>query len=175
MTLDNLAFSADGKNLTFRVITGASDILIKSLLIKKYNDPEYTDISEYESTFREYDDRCEYEFDILLASIGIEDEMNMLYLHVEDDSDNVVEDVCSYVADVFFCLYQTIISMSDDNVPTPEYLAMSRLYMLLYAHVTAMDLDREEEAEYLFERIVEAVENWDNKYLPLDPYPVINN
>lgn len=175
MTIENLQFSSDGKNLQFKIVTGSASITLNSLAIKKYDSPEYTDISDYESTVRTYDDRKEYIFDIFLEGIGIEEQMNMLYLHAEDSSSNIVESGCSYLADVYFCLYQTIIGLTEDKISTPDYLLMNRLYMLKYAHEEAMSLGREEEAELLYERITEVVSNWPNKYLALDPYPTIND
>jgi hypothetical protein len=175
MLITDLKFSSDGKNLMFRIITDSALHLLRYLGIKVYNVPEFIDISDYEATVRVYDDRVEYDYDVLLESISIEPGMNMLYIHAEDNDSNVVEDVCSYVADVFFCLYRGIMSLNDNNVSTPEYLLMMRLYMVYYGHISAIKESREEEAELLYDRLIEIIDSWPNKYLSLDPYPVINN
>lgn len=175
MLVKDLKFSSDGKNLYFRVITDSVLNILSYVGIKIYNEPEYIDISDHEKETRIYDDRIEYDYDILIESLGITPGMNMFYIHLEDNESNVVEDVCSYVADVFFCLYQTIMQSVDGEVPTPQYLLMMRLYLLYYGHKEAIELGREEEAEALYERISETIALWPNKYLALDPYPIINN
>lgn len=168
MTTQYFKISSDGKKLLLCI---ESESIIKSIVFKNYNTPEYFDAKSFIDT----EETKVYTFEIDLDFMGLNNKLNMIYFHSENEDNEVLTGICSTMADVYFCLYNTIMSLSNKGISVNDFLYMNRLYMLKTAHLEAIELGREEEAELLFDRIVEILESNSNRFKNLDPYPVINN
>ena len=166
MVVNYFKTSSDGKNLLLSV----SGKQITAMACKSHDQADFIDISSVltDATIVVYNGIYYYVIDILLESVGIES-AKMYELHV-DDADGDHELRTSYLAPAYFNMYDRLKEFGT-AVSMKDYIFLSRLFMIVEGHKLAMVYERYEEAQQLFESIVELCTNNPTRFKDLDLYP----
>ena len=174
MEVHYLRISDDGKNLQLSITNNEQGVDITKFLIRTSINPEYIDISDEianADTFIDTDNKTKYVFNILLESIGITSDLLMFYIHLEDENSEEYYGLVGYYYPVYFTLF-TFLSTLDEKLSFNNFIFVNRLYLCLEGIKMAIEMDRFEEAEFLYNQLVVLNDQSNTRFLELDNYPI---